>query len=75
LSITRKIKRALRGEVGVRAASLEAGRRVAASLRRRRERALLSRQAVRGAQPEERVPQLSPAFARIEAMRACAYCT
>ena len=65
MGITRKIKRALRGEVGVRAASLEAGRRVAASLRRRRERALLSRQAVRGAQPEERVPQLSPAFARM----------
>jgi hypothetical protein len=41
LSITRKIKRALRGQVSARAASLEAGRRVGVALRRRRERALL----------------------------------
>src|SRR5438128_1636856 len=42
MNITRKIKRALRGDVGLEAASLEAGRRVVVSLRNRRERALLT---------------------------------
>src|SRR2546423_5734304 len=41
MSIIRKIKRALRGEVGLLAALLEAGRRGGVALRRRRERAAL----------------------------------
>ena len=66
MSISRKIKRALRGEVGPRAASLEAGRRVAAALRRRRERALLGAgEGERAASPGGRGPQLAPAFARM----------
>ncbi len=43
MSIARKIKRALRGRVGARAALLETGRRSRAALVRRRERALLTR--------------------------------
>jgi hypothetical protein len=73
MSIKRKIKRALRGEVSLRAASLEACRRVGVALRRRRARALLSRQAARGAQPEERVPQLAPAFARMSGAELLAH--
>ncbi|HEX3560924.1 MAG TPA: alginate lyase family protein [Pyrinomonadaceae bacterium] len=65
MSITRKIKRALRGEVSARAASLEAGRRVAAALRLRRERARLSREAARNARAGECGPRLAPAFARM----------
>jgi hypothetical protein len=42
MNIARKIRRALRGEVGVGAAMLEAGRRVGLSLRMRRERARLN---------------------------------
>ncbi|HEX8151249.1 MAG TPA: alginate lyase family protein [Pyrinomonadaceae bacterium] len=41
MSIARKIRRALRGRVGVRAALLEAGRRAAVAVRRRGERAAL----------------------------------
>src|SRR4051812_34922082 len=41
MSITRKVKRALRGDAGVLATSLEASRRLAVALRRRREQAML----------------------------------
>lgn len=74
MSIKRKIKRALRGEVGPRAASLEAGRRVAAALRRRRERALLGAgDGGRAAPPRGRGPQLAPAFARMEGAELLAH--
>jgi hypothetical protein len=43
MSITRKVKRALRGDAGPLAASLEASRRLAVALRRRRERAMLDK--------------------------------
>src|SRR2546423_10265959 len=60
MSITRKIKRALRGEVGLRAALLEAGRRGGVALRRRRERASLGARTDEGAALKAR---LAPAFA------------
>jgi hypothetical protein len=62
LSITRKIGRALRGRVSLRAALLETGRRVAVVLRRRRERAVLSSRAGGDAATAAR---LAPAFARL----------
>src|SRR5256714_1556534 len=52
MSIIRKIKRALRGEVGLRAALLEAGRRGGVALRRRRERAAPGARAGGGAGPK-----------------------
>jgi hypothetical protein len=65
LSITRKIRSALRGGVSARAASLEAGRRVGVALRRRRERALLGRVGDgRGASRAERGARLAHDFAR-----------
>src|SRR5438105_2988930 len=74
MSITRKIKRALRGEVSPRAASLEAGRRVAAALRRRRERALLGAgDGERGVSPGERGASLAPAFARMSGAELLAH--
>jgi hypothetical protein len=64
MSITRKIKRALRGEVGARAALLEAGRRGLVALRRRGERAALGGRSPEagGALPGAR---LAPGFARM----------
>ena len=62
MSITRKIKRALRGEVGLRAALLEAGRRGGVALRRRRERAALDEQTKDGAPLRA---SLAQAFARM----------
>src|SRR2546423_553633 len=62
MSITRKIRRALRGEVGLRAALLEACRRVGVALRRRRERAALDVQTKDGASLNARLAQ---AFARM----------
>jgi Heparinase II/III-like protein/Heparinase II/III N-terminus len=69
MSITRKIKRALRGEVSARAASLEAGRRVGVALRRRRERAMLGgsveEHGTRDASRASRAARLAPDFARM----------
>lgn len=69
MGITRKIKRALRGEVSARAASLEAGRRVGVALRRRRERAMLGKLVDdHGARPSaraSRAARLAPDFARL----------
>ena len=62
MSITRKIKRALRGEVGLRAALLEAGRRGGVALRRRRERAALDERTDEGAPLKAR---LADDFARM----------
>jgi hypothetical protein len=62
LSIKRKIVRALRGRVSLRAALLETGRRVVVALRRRRERAALSGRADDDAVTAAR---LAPAFARM----------
>ncbi|HEX8499707.1 MAG TPA: alginate lyase family protein [Pyrinomonadaceae bacterium] len=62
MSITRKIRRALRGEVGVRPALLEAGRRGLAALRLRGERAALGRRAPGAGGPEP--ARLAPEFAR-----------
>src|SRR5437588_21091 len=62
MSITSRIKRALRGEVGLRAALLEAGRRGGVALRRRRERAALDGQTKDGAALKARLAQ---AFARM----------
>jgi Heparinase II/III-like protein/Heparinase II/III N-terminus len=60
MSITRKLRRALRGEVGLRPALLEAGRRGLVALRRRGERAALGESG--GTQPRAR---LAPEFARL----------
>ncbi|MCA1619475.1 MAG: heparinase II/III family protein [Acidobacteria bacterium] len=63
MSVTRKIRRALRGEVGLRPALLEAGRRTLVALRRRRERAALG-----ALSRVERGParaRLAPEFARL----------
>src|SRR5256714_5820877 len=57
MSITSRIKRALRGEVGLRAALLEAGRRGGVALRRRRERAALDGQTKDGAALKARLAQ------------------
>jgi Heparinase II/III-like protein/Heparinase II/III N-terminus len=69
LSITRKIKRALRGEVSARAASLEAGRRVGVALRRRRERAMLGKlvdeNSTRSPARAPHAARLAPDFARL----------
>ena len=62
MSITRKIKRALRGEVGLLAALLEAGRRGGVALRRRRERAALDERTDEGAPLKAR---LADDFARM----------
>ena len=64
MSITHKIRRALRGEVGLRTAVLEAGRRGLVALRRRGERAALGG---RAAKPGEAPPRarLAPEFARL----------
>ncbi len=63
MNITRKVRRALRGEVGARAALLEAGRRGLVALRRRGERAALGARthAGRGLPPA----RLAHAFARM----------
>ena len=61
MNITRKIRRALRGKVGLRAVSLEAGRRVCVALRRRRERASLGRRDSRGAEEDAHAPRLADA--------------
>ncbi|HEX8722536.1 MAG TPA: alginate lyase family protein [Pyrinomonadaceae bacterium] len=62
MSFTRKIKRALRGRVSLRAALLEAGRRGAVALRRRGERAsVLGPREGGGAAPA----RLAPEFARV----------
>jgi Heparinase II/III-like protein/Heparinase II/III N-terminus len=69
LSITRKIKRALRGEVSARAASLEAGRRLGVALRRRRERAMLGKlvdeNSTRALARASRPARLAPDFERL----------
>ncbi|MDT7689157.1 MAG: hypothetical protein QOE46_1916 [Acidobacteriota bacterium] len=62
MSISLKIKRALRGRVSARAALLEMGRRVVVALRRRRERAALREQTPGGTIPAAR---LAPEFARM----------
>src|SRR2546423_10446855 len=62
MSIARKIKRALRGEVGLLAALLEAGRRGGVALRRRRERAALDGRTDDNAALKARLAQ---AFARM----------
>ena len=62
MSIIRKIKRALRGEVGLLAALLEAGRRGGVALRRRRERAALDGRTDDNAALKARLAQ---AFARM----------
>jgi hypothetical protein len=54
-SITHKVRRALRGRVGLRAALLEAGRRGLVALRRGRERASLDWRARDGAVPKARL--------------------
>jgi hypothetical protein len=64
MSITRKIKRALRGRVGLRAALLEAGRRGFVALRRRRERASPALARNDGGAASAR---LTPEFARVGA--------
>jgi hypothetical protein len=62
LSITSRIKRALRGRVPLRAAALEAGRRAFVAVRRRGERAALSK-----GEPGAEVARarLAPEFARM----------
>jgi hypothetical protein len=64
MGITRKIRRALRGEVRLDSALLEAGRRGLVALRRRGERAALG---VRAAEPGTTPPsaRLAPEFARL----------
>jgi hypothetical protein len=66
LSITRKIGRALRGRVSLRAALLETGRRSLVVLRRRLERASLSRSAAKAA-------RLAPVFARMSGAELSAH--
>lgn len=77
LSITRKIKRALRGEVSARAASLEAGRRVGVALRRRRERAMLGKLAddhvARAPARAARAARLAPDFERLSGAELLAH--
>ncbi|HYY96514.1 MAG TPA: hypothetical protein VE713_18560, partial [Pyrinomonadaceae bacterium] len=77
MSITRKIKRALRGEVSARAASLEAGRRVGVALRRRRERAMLGKLAdEHGAHAPtraSRAARLAPDFERLSGAELLAH--
>ena len=63
MSVTRKIRRALRGEVGLRPALLEAGRRGLAALRLRGERAALGASAP--ARRELPPARLAPEFARL----------
>src|ERR1700687_422038 len=66
MSISRKIKRSLRGDVSPRATSLEAARRLAVALRRWRERVMLRSR--KGRVPsEEYVAQMTPAFADLSA--------
>ncbi|MDT5159081.1 MAG: hypothetical protein QOH51_3438 [Acidobacteriota bacterium] len=62
MSITRKIRRALRGDVSLGAALLEVGRRGGVALRRRSERASLGKRTVDGAGASAR---LSHAFAQM----------
>jgi hypothetical protein len=62
LSITRKISRALRGDVSLRAALLEAGRRGGVALRRRTERASLGKRTAAG---DATGARLAHAFARM----------
>jgi hypothetical protein len=66
MSIIRKIKRSLRGDVGPRATSLEAARHIAVALRRRRERNMLTSRNGRVAS-EEHDAQLATAFATMNA--------
>jgi hypothetical protein len=70
MSITRKLKRALRGRVGLRAALLEAGRRGFVALRRRRERAALREPANDGAAAGA---QLAQEFARMSGAELLAH--
>ncbi|HJQ34527.1 MAG TPA: alginate lyase family protein [Pyrinomonadaceae bacterium] len=70
MSITRKIKRALRGRVGLGAALLEAGRRGFVALRRRRERAAFAGATVN---EEARAPQLAPEFTRMSGAELLAH--
>jgi hypothetical protein len=70
MSITRKIKRALRGRVGLGAALLETGRRGFVALRRVRERAAF---AVAAANEEARAPRLAPEFARMSGAELLAH--
>jgi Heparinase II/III N-terminus/Heparinase II/III-like protein len=65
MSVTRKIKRALRGEVGLMTASLEASRRLAVALRRRSERALLSNRSRRDAASPAATARLAPDFGKL----------
>ena len=65
MNITRKIKRALRGDVGLAAASLEVARRVIVSLRNRRERALLSNRNGGGSSLTSARALLTPDFAQL----------
>ncbi|HST53302.1 MAG TPA: alginate lyase family protein [Pyrinomonadaceae bacterium] len=69
MSVTRKIKRALRGRVSPRAALLEAGRRVFVALRRRRERATLD--ARNGGEPPK--AGLAQAFERMSGAELLAH--
>lgn len=63
MGITHRIRRALRGEVSARAALLEASRRAVIEVRRRRERAALSRRPANGPGQQAR---LAPAFERAD---------
>ncbi|MDQ3649887.1 MAG: heparinase II/III family protein [Acidobacteriota bacterium] len=63
-SLTSKIRRALRGEVSIRTAVLEAACRGRVVLRQRRERAALSRSRVAGGQTTT-AAHLAPQFARM----------
>jgi hypothetical protein len=70
MGITRKIKRALRGQVSPRAALLELGRRVVVAARRRRERATLDG---RAEDPTPLGERLTPEFARMSGAQLLAH--
>jgi hypothetical protein len=67
MSITRKVKRALRGDAGPLAASLEASRRLAIALRRRRERAKVDSFRGQSSSTEQASARLTPAFSHLSA--------
>ncbi|HYH87217.1 MAG TPA: heparinase II/III family protein, partial [Pyrinomonadaceae bacterium] len=73
MGITRKIKSALRGDVTLRAALLETGRRVFLAARKSRERARLGKHFIQGAKSQARPPRLAPAFARMGAAELLAH--
>lgn len=73
MGITRKIKRALRGRVSLRAALLETGRRVHVAMRRRRDRAALGRRDDHGAADDVTTARLAPAFARMSGAELLAH--